>query len=483
MLFHRPAFIIPRQLPATDLAESRQEGGSAVGEEETGPHPSQEEIVEPDDLLGTGRPPQLGPEVGRARDRLELSRARVRDDGRGRAPVPPDKAAGRSGVEASRGRKVGPVRAEDASVGADARQGREPPAEELQGIERDEAKRRQLAARHRQESRLLPEDVVTALLGRPRLSRSDHGPHSREARDRVPRRERERGKGRPCRLEEVGGFRRRDGWLLVERRRVVEVRRSEEREAFPRVGEQGPTVERVAKGHRLRRRKAPGREEEVASAQRTDPGPASHLSAQAVGPGAGGVHDGRGPHLALLPPDEVPQDRAGDGSLLPEETLAADVVQGLRTFGLGLEEDAQDEPGVVGRGVRVGEAPFEARRPGVRGAEEELLARQASVPPPSSDEVVHDEARPDQGAARAVALVQGEEKADLLDKPGRLRQQPVPLAHRFPGQLHVSLPRGSEGHRGRAWRNGSTCRRRSPPARRGGPTDPHAPPRERCRLR
>jgi hypothetical protein len=111
----------------------------------------------------------------------------------------------------------------------------------------------------------------------------------------------------------------------------------------------------------------------------------------------------------------------------------------IRARAFGLVEDAQDEPGVVRCGVGVGEAPFEARRPRVRGAEEELLAVEARVPPLAGEEVVEDETRPDEGAARAVPAVEGEEEADRVDEAGGLRQQPVPLPHRLPGQLQVPL--------------------------------------------
>ena len=87
-----PAHIIPSEFVLACGADALHLGRGAVGQGQAEPRPPQEQIIQVDHALGPRGPAQFGPQRGRARDGLQLIRARgAQKFGRG-MPVAPEQA-------------------------------------------------------------------------------------------------------------------------------------------------------------------------------------------------------------------------------------------------------------------------------------------------------------------------------------------------------------------------------------------------------
>ena len=315
--------------------------------------------------------------------------------------------------------------------------------------------------------------------------------------------------GRQRRAEVVVGRRRagsrrppRAGgtWCVVERALVVVVGRAEQRAPEPRQREdRAPAAGRHDRAARRERQVLVAQRDvrAAAGADARDLGLVVQLvGAQAVGPDAGRVDDvRRRARRTRSPPAVLAHAHARRAAgLVAHELGHLDAVGADRAEALGLGEDGQHEPRVVGLAVveevagrrrarrrararaRATSSPVimrwrsglhsdgSARRRRRRRAPRSARARRAAQALDGHDVV---EVQADAGAAGPGARRRRRRRRAAAGGRGAARARPSAGARAAPrarGRGRSSA--GSAGRRGRAWTSGSTCPPRSPRARR-----------------
>ncbi len=120
---------------------------------------------------------------------------------------------------------------------------------------------------------------------------------------------RELGLRRPQNIVEL---RPRDAGLAIEIVAMIDIRRADQGRSLPGNREKGTAVVGMEQSDRLRQRKAPGLEQEMAAAQRPKLRLAADFGAQAIGPRAGGIDHAAGLDLERHALDFVMEPGAVD---------------------------------------------------------------------------------------------------------------------------------------------------------------------------
>jgi len=162
----------------------------------------------------------------------------------------------------------------------------------------------------------------------------------------------------------------------------------------------------------------------------------------AIGPGAGGVDDDRGAHLAELVRELILDDRAADspGALVVDEGDDAGVGGDGGASDRGVERGLYGEARVVGGAVvverRAGEALLPQQR--LNLGDRWRLERLVELGRPEEREpVVHPHAGVDDPELLARLFVHGEQEAERVHQVGRDVEQDAALAHGLEDQAEL----------------------------------------------
>ncbi len=425
--FGVPAGIIPAQLRLADAPDVFQQRGSALRQQQAEPGAPQEQVLQMRDPFAPRGPAQLRPQRRRAGDGGELAGVSRPHEGGGRRTIASQQP---SPLGLGQRLPVGQRHVhgiEHRHVAAGFGHLGELCAGDGERVEGDAAEGGQLPAGHREQSRLVPDDVIARLLAGIGFAAADHRADAGKGADDIVERELQRGEVGLDDLHQVGDLFRRDVRLGVEGLLVIQVRGPHERDPFPGEDEDGAPVHRMQEAHRLRHGETPRGKDQMTAAQRANAGRGADLRAEAVRPRAGGVHHDPRPRFRDPSAELIAQRHAGHAPLLAQQRFGAAIVQRRAAIGQRLEDHPQDETRVIGLRVAVAPAPLQPFGRDAGGEQLEIGGAVVGVTPLQGQQVVHRQPGAVSPLAGEIALVGRQQETQRVNEAGAFFHQPLAL--------------------------------------------------------
>ena len=281
--------------------------------------------------------------------------------------------------------------------------------------------------------------MFARFLRRVKLAAVDDGTHAGKRGQHVVFAQRQLRELPAQRRHQIGEFAARDGRLQVQAGAVVDIGGAHQGHALPRIRKHGTAIVRMHQADGLRQRQAPGRQQQMAAAQGPQFRRLSHLAAQAIGPGARGADHQARAHRLLTAADAIVQYGARHAFAIAQQRFHAQVIDGHAAMAARFLQHAQHQARVVRLGVLVQHAAPQPVAVDMWRQHGKVGRIDIAARAPARHHVIDGQAQHELAPPRFPARVVAKGKALRLDQPRRIRQQGLPLMHRFARQRELAL--------------------------------------------
>ncbi|MNQ74558.1 hypothetical protein D3C85_893170 [compost metagenome] len=207
---------------------------------------------------------------------------------------------------------------------------------------------------------------------------ADHRTHPGPGRQQVAGRDRRSGKLLGAGRQQVLHFLDADPCLLIQRLGMIEIGGTDHSRTFPGKDEHRPPILLVHKAEGMGHRQTPGRQQQMAAAQRPHM-LAAAFPPQSIGPGAGGL--GHDPAAKTEAPAAfaILAEQADHPPVVAQQFDHLDPVERLAPVAAGLAQHAHDQAGVIGQRIEEARAAEQTVLLEAGGEIAQLLQREVQV--------------------------------------------------------------------------------------------------------